>query len=115
MFRFETLDVYKKSVALSSWIYDLTKKWPREHLYGLADQLRRAALSVALNIAEGSSRSDKDFQRFLKMARGSCYECIPLIEIAFQQGLISEEEKAKARAELTRIAKMISALMNSMD
>jgi len=114
MFRFETLDVYKRSVAFSNWIYGLTRRWPREHLYGLSDQLRRASLSIALNITEGCSRSDKDFQRFLRIARGSCYECIPLIEIAFQQGLISGEERSKARAELTRMAKMISSLMNSM-
>lgn len=114
MFRFEDLEVYRRSLLFANNAYQITRSWPREHLYGLADQLRRAALSIPLNIAEGSSRSKKDFNRFLNIARGSCYECVPLIGIALQQGLISKEQKERLYAELTEISKMISGLKKAL-
>lgn len=63
-FKFEELRVYQEAIVFISEIFFLTKKWPPPYKYSLADQLQRAALSISLNIAEGSSRTTKDFQHF---------------------------------------------------
>ena len=113
-FNFESLNVYQKAVLLSRDIYKLTQKWPREFLFGLTDQLRRAILSISLNIAEGSSRSNKDFLHFLSIARGSCYECIPLIQIALQLNLLTKDEYSVYYSRLKEIAQMLSGLRTSL-
>jgi len=114
MFRFENLEVYQKAVFFSNLIYAEVKTWPRIYRFGLSDQLCRAALSVALNIAEGSSRTGKEFARFLSIARGSCFECIPLIEIAFKQKLISTKLKNEWYNHCVALAKMLSKLKSSL-
>ena len=76
-FRFEKLTVWKDARKFISNTYSLTKMFPTEEKFGLIDQIRRAAVSVALNIAEGSDRkSDAEFKRFLRMAIGSCEEVV---------------------------------------
>ena len=66
MFKFETLDIWKESIKFISEIYKLTKKLPRFELFNLTSQLTRAAVSISLNISEGSSRKSKiDFKRFI--------------------------------------------------
>jgi four helix bundle protein len=76
--------------------------------------LRRAALSISLNIAEGYSRSKAEFKRFLDIARGSAFECVPIIEIAFKRNFITIEKKEELYSEVSVIAKMISSLKNSV-
>lgn len=80
-FNFEKLEVYNKSIILAKEIYELTGKYPDKEQFGLTGQFRRAAVSVSLNIAEGSGRSKKDFRHFLIIAKTSVQECIPLLEI----------------------------------
>jgi four helix bundle protein len=88
--------------------------WPREHLFGITDQLRRASLSIPLNIAEGYSRSRKDFVHFLSIARGSCYECVPLIQLASKLKLIDATTENLYYDNLHSIAQMLSKLRTKL-
>ena len=82
MFNFEKLDVYKEAIGFSKKVYKITMKFPKEEIFGVTNQLRRSAISISLNIAEGSSRSKREFRHFLSISIGSVYECIPLIGIS---------------------------------
>lgn len=115
MFLFEGLDVYQKSIRLTDFIFEITSRWPKEYIFNLTDQIRRASLSVPLNIAEGSGRYKKEFQRFLDISKGSCFECVAIVDIACRRKLISVTTKEKIYNELELIGKMISKLKNSMN
>jgi four helix bundle protein len=113
-FNFENLHVYKRSLDLAINIYQITQHWPKEHLFGLTDQLRRAAYSISLNIAEGSSRTSKEFQHFLVISRGSFFECIPIIEIALNLKLISQIQHDLLYNDIKEISSMLSSLRTSL-
>lgn len=113
-FRFENLLVYQRAVALSNSVFTLTSKWPVYVRFSLADQLNRAALSIPHNIAEGSSRTGKDFQHFLSIARGSCYECLPILQIAKDQKILMENDYQLLKQDVFEISKMLSALRSSI-
>ena len=91
MFNFEKLDVWQKSIAFADFIYSETRKFPNEERFGLTNQMRRAAVSISSNIAEGSSRSSKsDFARFVEIATGSVFEIVSqaFIDIDFYLDLV---------------------------
>lgn len=113
-FNFENLKVYQKAVELSNKIYNLTKRWPKEFLYDLTSQIRRASLSIPLNLAEGSGRTKKEYRRFIDISRASCFELIPLIEIAQKQNLITEKVKGELRREIEEQSRMLSGLKASL-
>ena len=113
-FGFEDLEVYDKAMALVNNIYIVTRTFPKDEMFGLTSQFRRAAVSVALNIAEGTARSKKDFSRFVDMARGSVFECVALSEISLKQKYINKSEFSSLRNELTDISKMLSGLKKSL-
>lgn len=113
-FYFQDLRVYQEAKGLAKEIFKITKAWPALYKYNLADQLVRAALSISLNIAEGSSRSNKDFQHFLSIARGSCFECIPILEIAFSENIISKETHEALLQKTYDLSKMLSSLRTSL-
>lgn len=113
-FSFETLSVYQKSLSLSHRIYITTQSWPKEHLYSITDQLRRATLSIMLNIAEGTSRTRKDYRHFLTIARGSCYECVAILQLALKLNLLSSNDYKTFYNDIMEISKMLSGLRNSL-
>ncbi|NLW87938.1 MAG: four helix bundle protein [Planctomycetes bacterium] len=114
-FMFENLQVYQKAVDLADQIARLTEKFPRGY-YFLVDQLNRAALSIATNLAEGNGRFTKaDRRNFFTIARGSTQECVPLLEVARRRGFADDARHETLRTELEVIAKMISGLINGLD
>lgn len=114
MFNFEKLHVYQHSLQFAQDVLNTSSNWPAKYRFNLTDQLLRASISISLNIAEGSSKSKNDFKRYLAIARGSTYECIPLITLAEQNTLISEKKKDIWYTQLVAIAKMLSKLRNSI-
>jgi four helix bundle protein len=111
-FLFEKLDVYKKSLAWSLKVDQLVRGLNNKITSTFADQLHRAALSIPLNVAEGNGRWHKpDKRQFFWIARGSVFECVPLIEILYQRKLLPVAEYASHRLELEEIAKMLTGLI----
>ena len=114
-FMFENLLVYQKAVDFADHASALTESFPRGY-YFLADQLNRAALSIATNLAEGNGRFTKaDRKNFFTIARGSVQECVPLLELARRRKLLNDARHVAMRAELETIAKMLSGLINGLD
>lgn len=113
-FNFQKLEVYNISLDLTYYVFKVTKDWPKEFLFDLTSQFRRAILSITLNIAEGSSRSKKDFCRFIDISRGSCFECIPILEVAFSLKIIDTKTKYEIEEKLIIISKMLSKLKISL-
>ena len=110
MFNFENLTVYKKSLEFSILIYNQTKSWPKDELFALTNQIRRAVVSVSLNIAEGTSRTKKDFGHFLDQSRGSCLEVVACLTIAKGLGYINEVDYNKCYNIAIELSKMLSSL-----
>ena len=114
-FMFEKLKVYQKAVSFADDVAALTQEFPRGY-YFLTDQLNRAALSIATNIAEGNGRFTKpDRRNFFIIARGSVQECVPLLDVARRRGLVDESKHETFRQNLETIAKIISGLINGMN
>ena len=108
----ENLDIWKKAVELSIQIYGITKNFPKEELYGLSSQMRRAAVSVTANIAEGAARQTKvEFRQFLFIARGSLSELATEFHIAGKPGYISHEEAVKPEKLFDDIGAMLTAFI----
>ena len=80
-FNFENLEVYNDAVDYANRVYAISKKFPKDEIFGITNQIRRASVSIPVNIAEGSSRRKKEFIRFLNISFGSSYECVPLLQI----------------------------------
>ena len=114
-FMFEKLEVYQKAVCFADQVAALTQDFPRGYGF-LVDQVNRAALSIATNLAEGNGRFTKpDRKNFFRIARGSAQECVPLLEITRRRGLLNESKHQALRQELETIARMVSGLIKGMD
>ncbi len=108
MHKFKQLEIWKKSRQFCSEVYSNTSAFPNEERFGLTNQLRRAAVSIPSNIAEGSSRkSNKDFARFLEIAIGSAYEIETQLLISFDLGFISSENANQMILQIETLTKMI--------
>jgi four helix bundle protein len=114
-FAFEKLIVYQKAVDHADSVCQQTEQFPRGYGF-LADQLNRAALSIAANIAEGNGRFTKpDRRNFFGIARGSVQECVPLLELALRRKLLSEDKQVALKAQLEEIARMLSGLIKGLE
>ena len=115
-FSCEKLEVYEKARSLVSDIYSLQRDFPKEEMYGLGDQVRRAAVSITANLAEGSGRqSIKEKIHFIEISYGSLMEVFCELQIACDLGYIKEEQFKTIRGQFTDIAKMLSGLRNSLE
>lgn len=115
MHNFKKLKVYDRSIAFASLIYHEARHFPGEERYGLTSQLRRAASSIALNIAEGTgSASSREFGRFLDFSIRSGYECIACCDIALRVSYLSEASYAAIVKEVEEIIAMLVGLKRSL-
>ncbi|TYP94744.1 four helix bundle protein [Fodinibius salinus] len=115
MNNFRELDVWKKAVELATRIYQLTDDYPKQEVYGLTSQIRRCTVSISSNIAEGAGRrSEKEFQKFLDIATGSCYELETQLIISNNLQYLNEAEYKNIKGKLIEIQKMIYALRQSL-
>jgi len=113
MFDFENLNVYKKTKELNKEILKFLKENKHIDTY-LRDQLRRASISMVINIAEGSGKFSKaDKRNFYVIARGSTYECVSLLEIICEEKQIAENQFRDFYQKLEIISKMLLGLINS--
>ncbi|CAN5405530.1 hypothetical protein BH23BAC2_BH23BAC2_22300 [soil metagenome] len=109
-FSFENLQVYQKSLDFVDLVYEVTKEFPKSELYNLTSQFKRAAVSIALNLAEGAGDSNAQFSRFLQISLDSVKECVVCSTIAKRQRYISAEKDLEFRSKLAELSKMISSL-----
>ena len=110
---YERLEVWQKGMDLAVLVYDLVRCFPADERFSLADQMRRCAVSIPSNIAEGTARaSKKEFAQFLYIALGSAAELDTQIQIAQRVGYI--QDITSLRQELLVVKKMINALITSL-
>lgn len=110
---FRELIVWQRSIQLAVAIYKLTRAFPREEMYGITSQMRRTAVSIPSNIAEGQGRlSTGEFRQFLGIARGSNFELQTQIEIARALGIGEAEQIDETESLSHEVGKMIYAILN---
>jgi four helix bundle protein len=115
-FKFENLIAWQKAVELSVLVDQTVKSFPKEELYILTAQIKRAADSVSLNIAEGSTgQSSAEFNRFLGIAMRSCIEVVGCIFLAKGRHIIKEEDFSSIYQMCEEVVKIISGLRTSLD
>ena len=108
----KNLDVWQLSIAFTTKIYNLTKSFPNSEVYGLTSQLRRAAVSVSSNIAEGAARKSRTERiRFFEIARSSIVEIDTQLEISTKLNLVKQNELEDLDKDINRIFAMLSQLI----
>ncbi|PHX84752.1 MAG: four helix bundle protein [Opitutia bacterium] len=114
MFKFEKLNVWQKALDFADFIYSESASFPPDERFGLTNQIRRAAVSISSNIAEGSARSDPDFARFIGYASGSLYEVVTQSFIARRRKFLSEASFNRIYTDADEISRMLSGLRDSL-
>ena len=112
---FEDLIVWQKSIDLSVEIYKITAKFPREEIFGLTAQIRRASNSVSLNISEGSARTTKMYVNQLIIAKGSATEVLSGSILAVKLGYMEQKELLQIRGTIAEVKKMLHSLISSIE
>ena len=109
----ENLEIWQEAVDLVKKVYKLTQTWPKEELYGLTSQVRRAAVSVPANLAEGVGRGGpREMARFAQIALGSLYELDTLLHLAVELGYASQSQAMPLRERLTTLTKRTSSFIH---
>ncbi|MGA3056004.1 MAG: four helix bundle protein [Candidatus Korobacteraceae bacterium] len=112
---YRELVVWQKAIALVIDVYSITKGFPRDEIYGLTSQLRRSAVSIPSNIAEGQGRATKgEFVQFLCHARGSLFEVETQIVMAKELGYIAPEAEERVTVQVTEVARILNGLLTSL-
>jgi four helix bundle protein len=112
---YQDLAIWKKAMQLVVQVYHLTRRFPREEMHGLTSQMRRAAVSIPTNIAEGWGRgSRKEYIQFLRIARGSLLELETLLAISRNLRYLSQEDMQARLALVGEISRMLSGLIASL-
>jgi len=115
MMRYEKLEAWRRCHELVLLVYQATAAWPRSELYGLTSQVRRAAVSAATNIAEGSAkRGPREFRRFLDISLGSLAEVSYLLRLAGELGITTAETSAQLEALRTSASQLTWKLYASI-
>ncbi|GAB3327177.1 four helix bundle protein [Marivirga atlantica] len=116
MHRYKDLNIWIKSVDLSAKIYDVTESFPENEKYGLASQIRRAAVSIPSNIAEGAGRGGyKSFNNFLSIAVGSLFELDTQLIIANKVNILSKDDLIKLQSEIEHLSNMIFKFKSTLN
>ena len=112
---YKDLIVWQKSMLMVKDIYRITQRFPREEIYGLTSQIRRAAVSIPSNIAEGQARAGRaEFPNFLSIARGSLAEVETQLLIAADLQYLTADDLSAVLSVHTEIGKMLNSLMNKL-
>ncbi len=113
---FKDLIVWQKGIELVNEIYKVTKHFPKEELYGLISQIRRAAISVPTNVAEGWGRgTTKNYIQFLEISRGSLYELNTLIIISTNQEYLSSKKCSEIESTINDIGRILNAIITKLE
>jgi len=116
MYHFEKLEIWQKAMNLVDDIYSMSEKFPAREKFALTDQIRRSAISIPVNIAEGSGRNyKKEFIQFLSITRGSLYETVTLLMIARKRNYIDDLEYKEVFTNIDSVGKMLSRLISSLN
>jgi four helix bundle protein len=115
MFNFEKLEVWQKAIDFADDVYAVTRSFPDEERFGLTSQMRRAAVSVSSNIAEGGARHSRDdYARLLEIAAGSLFEVISQATIAERRGFLREHDYQRLYQAAEVQSRMLSGLRKSI-
>ena len=115
MFNFEKLEVWQKSIDFADSVYRVIKAFPDDERFGLTNQMRRAAVSISSNIAEGTSRHSRDdYARYLEIATGSIFEVVSQSFIAQRQNYFGEKDRLALYAAAEEQSSMLSGLRRSL-
>jgi four helix bundle protein len=113
-FGFESLLVYQKSLDYVDFVHELTAKFPKDEIFSLTSQFKRAANSIALNIGEGSGGTKNEFKNFIRISFRSLNECVVCSTLAIRRNYINESENENSRQKLLELTRMLSGLRNSL-
>ena len=112
---YEDLILWRKSLDLAAAVHDCTRHFPRSEAFGLASQLRRAAISVPSNVAEGSARgSTREFVYFLRVARGSLAELHTQLHLARREGYVSDQKFEKLSDDLDEVGRILNSVVSGL-
>ena len=111
---YKDLIAYQKSYEMTVKVYEMTKSYPKEEMYALTSQLKRAAYSIPLNIAEGYGKRESinEFKRFLLMAKGSANEMEVLIDLSKDLGFIEEKKHEEMKQEYEEINRILGGMLS---